>query len=149
MKKIETRFLEVITAYYRLITTNLRNYSFEGKEIGIDIFIIDFLGKNPGASMTKLASFLDIIPSTATKRIDHLVDFGFVIRSSSKKDRRVVKIKLTKSGERLYENFLQNCLFTLDKIMEHFKEEELTSFLSIIERLMKLREEMVPIFNQN
>lgn len=134
----EDKFIEVLTAYFKRITTELRKFTFQGKEIGLDIFIIDFLGKNPKSSMKNLSVFLDVIPSTATKRIDRLVDFGFVERKNSDEDRRIVELYLSPDGNELYKYFLQKRLAVMGEIKKHFKEEELNSYIIIIERLINL-----------
>ncbi|MFX1507840.1 MAG: MarR family transcriptional regulator [Promethearchaeota archaeon] len=139
----EKRFLKVVTTYYKTITTYLRNYRYDDIDIGFDVFIIDFLGNNPSSTMTEIANFLKVKSlGTATKRIDRLVDFGYVSRTNPEKDRRQVQINLTESGKGLYQYFLQNRLSTMKIIMKNFKEEELNTFLSIIERLLKLYKEV-------
>ncbi len=140
---MEEKFLKVVTAYHKRVITDLRNYCFEGKEIGVDIFIIDFIGAKTICTMSEITNFLKLeFASTATKRIDRLVDFGFVSRNNSEKDRRVVEVRLTESGKRLFNNFLQNRLFVMRVAMEHFEEAELNTFMSFIERLLVIGENM-------
>ncbi|MFX0088022.1 MAG: MarR family winged helix-turn-helix transcriptional regulator [Candidatus Hodarchaeota archaeon] len=143
MKISEKRFLELVTSYYKTVITFLRNYTFKGKEVGLDIFIIDFLENNSSCTMSMITEFLGVkSPGTATKRIDRLVDFGFVIRYSSEEDRRLVQLQLTDSGKALYKNFLNNRITAMNILMGEFNEEELDTFLSIIERLLKLNKDM-------
>ena len=143
MVELEKRFLEVHTAYIRRISLFLRNYSYDDKEIGLDIFIIDYLGEIKSCTMKEITTFLKVkFPSTATKRIDRLVDFGFVDRTNSDKDRRKVEIRLTENGKQLYDDFLRARLKAMSIIMENFEKDKLHTYLSIIERLVELDKEI-------
>ena len=121
-----------------MVTTELRNLKYQGDEIGLDIFIIDFLGSNQQVSMKELGKYLEVIPSTTTKRADRLVRLGYIERTISNKDRRIVELHLTNKGRLLYDHFRQKRLIALKEIKRHFTEEELNSYINIIERRINL-----------
>ncbi len=62
-------------------------------------FIVVEIGRDPGISVKELASVLKLDKSAVSRAVEELVQKGFVIRESSKTDRRRVVLSLTEEGE--------------------------------------------------
>lgn len=85
----------VITEEYKDITNN-------------DMHIIEAIGLGDGNNMTAIAKKLKITVGSLTTSMNSLVNKKYVVRERSEEDRRVVRIRLTKKGEKAYrhhENF--------------------------------------------
>lgn len=85
----------VITEEYKDITNN-------------DMHIIEAIGLGDGNNMTAIARKLKITVGSLTTSMNSLVNKKYVVRERSEEDRRVVRIRLTKKGEKAYrhhENF--------------------------------------------
>lgn len=73
-----------------------------------EIHTIDTIGMYIPRTMSEVAADLNITVGTLTTAINNLVKKGYVVRSKDEKDRRVVKIGLTKKGKlafRVHEKF--------------------------------------------
>lgn len=66
-----------------------------------DLLAFDFIGRNPGCIMRDVAKELSSPMSTVTSVVDRLVKAGIVARESSAKDRRIVRLVVTKKGMKL------------------------------------------------
>lgn len=83
-----------------------------------EVHTIAAIGMAELKSMSELAAQLNITVGTLTVGINNLVKKGFVERYKTERDRRVVKIALTKEGKKiyaLYEKFHKDMVFALVK----------------------------------
>ncbi len=63
---------------------------------------ISWLGKSGSCSATELARALEHDPGALTRVLDKLVEKGLAVRESQAGDRRVLNLRLTRSGEELW-----------------------------------------------
>lgn len=83
-----------------------------------EVHTIAAIGMAELKSMSELAAQLNITVGTLTVGINNLVKKGFVERYKTERDRRVVKIALTKEGKKIYalhEKFHKDMVFALVK----------------------------------
>ena len=93
--------LEVVPMMMRVIRAKVRAHS--SPELSVPQFrALAFLGRNEGAMLGDVASFLVLTLSAASKLVDGLVTAGLVARESDPLDRRKIVLKLTPSGERKF-----------------------------------------------
>jgi DNA-binding MarR family transcriptional regulator len=93
--------LEVVPMMMRVIRAKVRANS--SPELSVPQFrALAFLGRNEGAMLGDVASFLVLTLSAASKLVDGLVTAGLVARESDPLDRRKIVLKLTSSGERKF-----------------------------------------------
>ncbi len=77
----------------------------EFKNISItDMHIIEAIGMGEGRNMSSVAKSLEITVGTLTIAINNLVKKGYVNRTRSTKDRRVVLISLSEIGKKAYKH---------------------------------------------
>jgi len=77
---------------------------------GIDLTHMQFraitwIGKSGGCSATELARALEHDPGALTRVLDKLVEKGLAVREPQAGDRRVLNLRLTRSGEELWAQF--------------------------------------------
>ena len=73
-----------------------------------EVHTIEAIGMYVSKPMTEVAQTLGVVVGTLTVAINNLVKKGYVERERSEKDRRVVRIKLTRLGKlayRIHEKF--------------------------------------------
>lgn len=63
---------------------------------------LDAIGKRGTRTMSEVASQLNIAVSTLSVSVSRLIKKGYVERMRDEKDRRVVKVCLTRKGEKAY-----------------------------------------------
>jgi DNA-binding MarR family transcriptional regulator len=65
-------------------------------------YLIEFLGKECFASMSKLSQIFHVAPTTMTSIVDRLVRRGYINRRRAQQDRRRVLVSLSKKGKEFY-----------------------------------------------
>ena len=96
-----------------------------------DMHIIEAIGLGEGARMSVVAKRLNITVGSLTTSMNSLVNKGYVARSRSEKDRRVVNVYLLEKGIAAYKHHEK----MLDAIMETLSPEELVVWAKSCDRL--------------
>lgn len=112
----------VITEEYKDITNN-------------DMHIIEAIGIGDGNNMTAIAKKLKITVGSLTTSMNSLVNKKYVVRERSEEDRRVVKIRLTKKGEKAYrhhENFHNKMT---EAVVSALEEDEIPVLVKTLDSL--------------
>ena len=102
----------IITDTFRDITNN-------------DMHVIEAIGIGTPKNMSAIAKQLRVTTGTLTISMNSLVKKGYVVRSRSEQDRRIVYISLTEKGRKAYyhhENFHREMI---NAAMKNLSEEEL------------------------
>ena len=136
------RYLEILHHFIEKITQGAENFTYKGKEIGTGIFLINFIGKQEACYMRDVVKYLDVLPSTATRRIEKLVKNGLVIRNLSSNDGRLIELTLSEEGKEIYSSFLQSRLIGFDIMVSEFKKEDIITFFNVLDRMVHHREEL-------
>ncbi len=100
-----------------------------------EIHTIEAIGMYTERTMSEVAQDLKITVGTLTTAINKLIKKGYVERKRIEEDRRVVLIKLTKSGKlafRLHEKFHNDMI---NATIEGLSEEEENVLVSSLDRL--------------
>lgn len=93
--------LEVVPLMMRVIRAKVRAHS--SPELSMPQFrALAFLGRNEGAMLGDVATFLVLTLSATSKLIDGLVSADLVTRESDPLDRRKIALKLTPSGQKKF-----------------------------------------------
>lgn len=73
--------------------------------------------------------------STTTDLVDRMEKNEMVVRIREEQDRRVVRIKLLKEGERVIEEVIQKRREYLNTVLEDFTKAEAEQFATLLEKL--------------
>lgn len=95
------------------------------------------LRKHELLTMSELADHLHASLSTATGLIDRLVRNKYVERERVDSDRRLVKIKLTKKGEKIVDELHQIKIRRFRSMLSALSEKDRASYLRIVRRLVE------------
>ncbi len=106
---IEERALR--TGEYKDVTTN-------------DMHVIEAIGMDGAKNMTRVARSLEVTTGTLTIAVNSLVKKGYVNRTRSEEDRRVVLISLSEKGKRAYLHHRRFHEQMIDSVVEELTEEE-------------------------
>ena len=105
------------------------------------VFIILAQSKTP-LSMGELSAGLKIPLSSATRIVDWLVRGKFLERTYDPNDRRVVLVKMTKTGEQFFQMAMDYNKKRITHLMEKFSLGEQEQLLHLMSKLLnKLQEE--------
>lgn len=73
--------------------------------------------------------------STTTDLVDRMEKNDLVVRIREEQDRRVVRIKLLKEGERIIEEVIKKRQDYLEAVLEDFSEDEVEQFSALLEKM--------------
>lgn len=96
--------------------------------------ILSILKMKPEISQKDLSYLLEMRPQSLGELLSKLEMKGYITRTISETDRRVMNIKLTKEGEEATISTEQE--FSFDKIFECLKEEEQQNFSNYLSRII-------------
>ncbi|MBO5247170.1 MAG: MarR family transcriptional regulator, partial [Eubacterium sp.] len=72
-----------------------------------DMHIVEEIGTEKAKRSSDVAKLMSVTTGTLTRAVDGLVEHGYVVRTRSEKDKRVVFLTLTERGKRAYERHKQ------------------------------------------
>jgi DNA-binding MarR family transcriptional regulator len=108
-----------------------------------DFSVLRFLLEVGSATVGQVQAFVHKSPSTTSALIDQLENKGYLTRTRSQEDNRVVRVELTCTGREIAENtplrglpLLRRCLHTLPET----RLREMLSVLEEIKTMMALEE---------
>lgn len=99
------------TEEYRDVTTN-------------DMHVMEAIGPDEAKNMTRVAKELEVTTGTLTISVNSLVKKGYVDRSRSEEDRRVVLISLSAKGKKAYLHHRRFHEEMINAILTELSEEE-------------------------
>lgn len=103
--------------------------------------VLDILKESGPMRMGSLAKYLSVSMAATTGIVDKLVKSGYVIRSSSKHDRRIVNISITLPGKKISEKYNQARLKAIIDIFGKLSISDRNKYLEILNKLhLYLRE---------
>ena len=106
-----------------------------------DIHVISAIGMNCKKNMSMIAKELAVTIGTLTISINSLVRKGYVIKERSKKDKRVVLVKLSQRGKEAfikYEEFHDEMVKSMLENLDDIEREPLMSALQKINTWIRL-----------
>jgi DNA-binding MarR family transcriptional regulator len=91
-------------------------------------------------TMGQLARRLGVTMGAATNVVDKLVDAGYVERRHDETDRRIVKVKLTSSGQKVLDDTVQSFKDYAKTILCQVPPQERQGFLDTFAKIVELSE---------
>lgn len=131
-KEINDYLVSIFNNILIVEEANLKKSKF--KDVSIkEMHTIDQIGKTPNTTPSHIAKVLMVTVGTVTTSLNQLEKKGYVIRTRSNKDRRVIHLSLSRKGRLLYRLHQKFHLEMVKKITENFDEEE----FQVMERGLK------------
>jgi DNA-binding MarR family transcriptional regulator len=87
-------------------------------------------------TMSELSAYLNLPFSSTTRLIDWLVRASFVERILDPRDRRVVRVHMTDSGEQLYQMSMDHNKQQIARLLKDFSATEQVQLLRLMNKLL-------------
>ena len=94
-----------------------------------------FIGEKKQATMKETSDLLAITPPSTTVLVGNLVKLGFVLRTSDKKDRRNVHLRLTKKGGEILQKTINQRCKVFTKLLGNLSPKEQLEFINILKKM--------------
>lgn len=110
-----------------------------GQTMTIDQFCaLRLIEEKPSCTPSDLAELLCVGKSSITALVNKLVGRDLVHREGDERDRRVIYLKLTDTGRKVYRETEREIQMLLEPYLVHFKPEEVRNFIESFEKLASL-----------
>lgn len=100
--------------------------------------VLILIKKNGSISISELAHELGFSKSAATQLIDNLIRQNLVTRKIDQKDKRVIKVELSKTSEKHFLALRNKMLGKVTAVFDSLSDEELGSLEKITEKISKV-----------
>lgn len=90
---------------------------------------------SPGPTVTDLSKLLHVTSPTVTQLINELAGKGLLQRNVDPKDRRVVRITLTETGEQIIQKLGDSLAASLKGLIEYLGEEESRQLAELLSKV--------------
>lgn len=134
--EINKMLVEVYDDVNRIEEYSIRQGAFSDLSI-TEIHTIEAVGMYGSKTMSEIAMELEITMGTLTIAVDKLIRKGYMERSRSSSDRRIVNVSLTKRGKLAYRVHEKFHLDMVKEIMSDFTLEEEEILLIALSKLNK------------
>ena len=101
----------------------------------LDMVALKVLGKREHVIMSELAERLSVALSSATGIVDRLVTKGYVSRSRSKADRRIVQVRLTEKSASLLADHDRRARLMVERMLSCLDEQEQEELIRMLEKV--------------
>ena len=132
----EGLFLELTEILWLHVSRS--SYGKENSALSItEHFLLEYLGKETFASMSKLSQLIQVAPTTMTSMVDRLIKRGLLERRRARQDRRKVLVTLSEEGKRFYREYHQRSLETYSRFLDSLPDKG-KNFSESIQELKKI-----------
>ena len=100
-----------------------------------DMHIVEAIGLGEAKRSSQVARLMSVTTGTLTRAVDGLVEHGYVMRTRSDQDKRVVYLTRTERGKAAFEHHKKFHENMIDKAKETLTEEELGILLRVLNHL--------------
>ena len=107
----------------------------ELKLVPSDVQAMKYIAAKPNCMSSALAQDLGVAATTATSVVDRLVGRGFVDRSRTEENRRVVSLRLTPEGQEALGRIIAEDLEKSAFMLSLMSEEEQKIFVELMDRI--------------
>ncbi len=122
---------------FKEMMKSFKNSEYKAGDHEFVFRILMLLSENPDAlTMSELSSELNVPMSTATRIVDELVQQGMVERVNDPKDRRVVRVGMSKNGRKLYETGRAYSKQRIANLLKDFSAEEQSQLMILMNKLL-------------
>ena len=132
---------QIMRSIFDLVLTfsKMLNFNNEIENLrAIELYVLLYVAQRGSQKMSELAQAFSMTKSNITFLVDSLEQKGFVMRSRSNEDRRVVMIELTQKGQQIYKQILSDFSKLIDKVTSQIPSQDLAVMADGFERLSKL-----------
>lgn len=106
--------------------------------------LLRLVGRRPGISVSEAAAELGLVANTASTLVSKLVTGGLLCREPDPADRRIGRLRLTDSAQRIADDSRRARRTALSAVIDQLSPEEigsLTSGLEVMNKMTRLLDE--------
>jgi DNA-binding MarR family transcriptional regulator len=133
---LEEIISDIFTAS-RLIRENTSGHGKSDRPSIVHLKILSIVSEKVSPTMREVADRLYITPPSATAIVEGLVKENNLERIFDENDRRIVRLKITKRGEKTLKEQKENVFMGMTKVFDILSEKEKNEFSNILKKIIK------------
>ena len=137
MEAFADRVTELFPQLARGMTRHGDTYLTKGAITLPQLWVLGYLSRQRECPMRELADFMKMGLSSVTGMVDRLVKQGLAERRRTERDRRVVFVDITMKGRKVLMEIMAQRRKTTLELFESLTAEERSTYLCILEKLVK------------
>ncbi|MEM0270971.1 MAG: MarR family transcriptional regulator [Thermoprotei archaeon] len=131
-------FAQAMRAVQRLLDNRLKVLGVGYQEFKV----LAELAASGRLPMAKLAERIMFTQAGVTYLVDRLEEQEYAVRERSSEDRRIIYVKITEKGKKVFEEGLRITQETTREIFENLSQEELTNLHKTLTKIMENTEKI-------
>ncbi len=138
--EINNRILETMFRFFKSVKPTMSFHSKTSDLTMVQFEALILIKHNPDIQMKDLAEYFSITMPSATSLIDKLIEMKYANRKNDIKDRRIVKINLTKQGEKLLHEAMKQREIKINTLLASLSRKDKEELLRILETVIEKTE---------
>jgi MarR family transcriptional regulator, organic hydroperoxide resistance regulator len=138
--EINSRILETMFRFFKTVKPTMSFHSKTSDLTMVQFEALILIKHNPDIQMKDLAEHFSITMPSATSLIDKLIEMKYAGRKNDIKDRRIVKIHLTKQGEKLLHEAMKQRETKINRLLSSLSKNDKEDLLRILETVVEKTE---------
>ncbi len=136
----------LFTSYPKLLKQIFKNFDYSqfgfSKAVLLILFGLRYRSNGKSLKMSELESHSGLKKSTLSESVDLLVKNGYIERKRSEKDRRVVRVRLTKKGENRIDEITKIAKSFMHQKLKILTDEEKEKLFEAFETIEQIAEKL-------
>jgi len=132
-----------------LMMQNMKKFAPDRTIIGnklsitrVQIMTLRFVSYNDECKTSDIAECLAVSRPDATRIVDTLVNKGFIKRIYDNKDRRVIRLKITPEGKKVFESIKKELMTNFSKLINKMDKEDAEALMKGMKALCNVLKEV-------
>lgn len=142
-KELYKKLFEAMSTCKRLMHQYFSSLTKDLEATMIQVQALVFIKEHPDSTVGELARKLYISMSSAAQLADRLEKHSWITRSGDKKDRRIVRLTLTPSGQQELSSFYEQMVERMAEFYGRIPEKDVRELLRIHNELIDRMESKI------
>lgn len=125
------RSIEELVHHFQAASTS----SLDGDLSVQEVKLIELIGRREYCIMREIADHLHVAVSTVTALVDRLEKKEIVMRKRTDEDRRIIRVLLTRSGNKLFQSHVEELLNLCRGVLRSLNDNEQVIYLSLAKKI--------------
>jgi DNA-binding MarR family transcriptional regulator len=142
-------YINELMEIFQTLPQDMKKFTPDKTNIGnkfgitsVQLMTLHFIKHSDNCKTSDIANFLSVSPPDSTRIVETLVKKGFVERIDDEKDRRIIRLRITRDGKKVFESIRQELALSFSKILEKINEQDAKALLRGMKALSNALKEL-------
>ena len=134
--KLNSEIIEHIFVVMKTVKHKMSLCSESSHITAVQFDALKFISANKQVTMSQISDYFSTSMPTATSLVDKLISSKLVTRKDDLKDRRIIKINLTKLGEKILAKAFKSRTNSMNKMLSYLSQSDKKELLRIFKKIV-------------